>query len=207
MNKDNYKIYIYVNIGLFLLIALGYAAAVKPSELSAWISIITKSISAVVVISFVFVKWLWRFKWFYPWLVPFPNLAGKWSGSIKTKYNNQQLNIPLEVSITQTFFQVTVRLKTGESQSISNGAYFPTDMDGKVTHLYYSYVNTPNQGIRDRSAIHYGSTRLDFDCYPVTELTGEYWTTRQTVGNIELRRLCPKSPNPSKRNASPLATE
>ena len=189
MNKDNYKIYIYVNIGLFLLVALGYAAYTKPNELSAWISVITKSISAVVVISFVFVTWLWRCKWFYPWLVPFPNLAGKWTGIIKTTYKEQQMEIPLEVLITQTFFRVTVRLKTGESQSISNGAYFPTDTDGKVTHLYYSYVNTPNQDVRNRSVIHYGTTRLDFDEYPVTQLKGEYWTTRQTIGKIELSRL------------------
>lgn len=186
MNKDNYKIYIYVNIGLFILIAVGYALVVKPNSLSGWISIVTKAISAVVLIGLVFVKWLWRFKWFYPWLVPFPNLSGKWFGKIKTCYQGNQMDIPLEVAITQTFFQVTVRLKTGESQSISNGAYFPTDTDGKVTHLYYSYVNTPNQDVRNRSAIHYGTTRLDFDEYPVTQLTGEYWTSRQTTGKIEL---------------------
>lgn len=187
MNKDNYKVYIYVNIGLFILVTLLRALNEMPTDLLGWVGILSKSISAVVVVSFVFVKWLWKCKLFYPWLVPFPNMAGKWSGTIKPT-KKEEKSIPVDVTITQTFFQVTVRLKTGESQSISNGAYFPTDTDGKVTHLYYSYVNTPNQGIRERSAIHYGTTRLDFDCYPVMELTGEYWTTRQSVGNIELRR-------------------
>lgn len=188
MNKDNYKIYIYCNIGLFLLIVLLWAIISKPACFSDWLSVVTKSMSAVVVVSFVFVKWLWKCKWFYPWLIPFPNLTGEWKGTIKTTFKEEQLNIPLVVTITQSFFQTTVRLRTGESQSISNGAYFPTDADGKVTHLYYSYLNNPNPDVRDKSVIHFGTTRLDFDKYPVTKLTGEYWTTRKSVGTIELMK-------------------
>ncbi len=188
MNKDNYKVYIYCNIGLFLLVVMVYARVVKPMDLSSWVLVVSKSISIVVVISIVFVKWLWKCKWFHPWLVPFPNLEGKWEGSIKTTFKDEQHNIPLEVTITQTFFQITVRIKTLESQSISNGAYFPIDMDGKVSHLYYSYVNTPNRDVRDRSVIHYGTTRLDFDHYPVNKLSGEYWTSRCTTGTIELKK-------------------
>ncbi len=188
MNKNNYKVYIYSNIGLFLTIAILYAIYAKPNDLMEWVSIVTRSISLLVIVSLVFVKWLWKYKLFYPWLVPFPNLEGVWSGLIKTTYQDQPQIIPLKVTITQSFFQTTVRLKTAESQSISNVAYFPTDEDGKITHLYYSYLNNPNSGVRDRSVIHFGTARLDFDHYPVTKLTGEYWTTRKSVGTIELSK-------------------
>ena len=188
MNKNNYKIYVYANIVLFVLAVVTLALFVKPTKFREWLTIITKSISIVVFLSFIFVKWLWKCKWFYPWLVPFPNLSGKWEGVIKTTYQGNDMNIPLEVGITQTFFQITVRLKTGESKSISNGAYFPMDIDGKVSCLYYSYVNTPIPDVRDKSVIHYGTTRLDFDNYPVDRLNGEYWTSRQSVGRIELKK-------------------
>ena len=188
MNKENYKIYIYANIGLFVAVIFIFALISKPIKISDWLTIISKALSLTVLASFVFVKWLWKCSLFYSWLVPFPDLSGEWSGIIKTTYNDEDMQIPLIVIITQDFFKVTVRLKTGESWSISNGAYFPTDADGKITHLYYTYMNTPNQDIRNRSEIHYGTTRLDFYNYPVESMEGEYWTSRRTVGRIDLKR-------------------
>lgn len=188
MNKENYKIYIYANIGLFVAAIFILALIFKPIIISDWLTIVSKALSLTVLASFVFVKWLWKCSLFYSRLVPFPDLSGEWSGIIKTTYNDENMQIPLKVIVTQDFFKVTVRLKTGESWSISNGAYFPMDADGKITHLYYTYMNTPNQDIRNRSEIHYGTTRLDFYNYPVESLEGEYWTSRRTVGRIELKR-------------------
>ena len=50
-------------------------------------------------------------------------------------------------------------------------------------------MNTPKSGVREKSAIHYGSTLLNFDGFNVLEMTGEYWTSRETTGEIELKRV------------------
>ena len=126
---------------------------------------------------------------FYPWLVPFPNLSGKWEGTIKSNWKGTEGNeIPTEVIINQTFFNVQVKVRTGESRSYSIGASFDIDKDRGLQQLFYSYLNTPKAGVRERSEIHYGSTLLHFEGYDVKSLEGEYWTSRETTGEIILSK-------------------
>lgn len=150
---------------------------------------ISTTISINIVIWLLFIKWGWKWKVFYPWLVPFPDLSGDWSGTIKSNWKEKELEpIPIEVSITQTFFNIQVRIKTGESRSYSIGASFDIDKERGFQQLFYSYLNTPKPGVRERSEIHYGSTLLNFEGFNVTKMDGEYWTSRETTGEIELTK-------------------
>jgi hypothetical protein len=150
---------------------------------------ISTTISINIIIWLLFIKWGWKWKIFYPWLVPFPNLSGDWNGTIKSNWKEKETDsIPTEVSITQTFFNIQVKVKTGESRSYSVGASFDIDKDRGVQQLFYSYLNTPKPGVRERSEIHYGSTLLNFEGYNVTKMEGEYWTSRETTGEIELKK-------------------
>jgi len=157
------------------------------------LSHISTTISINIVIWLLFIKWAWKWKFFYPWLVVIPNLSGKWEGFIKSNWkendNDEELApIPTKVVIHQTFFNIQVRVKTGESRSHSIGASFDIDKDRGFQQLFYSYLNTPKAGVRDRSEIHYGSTLLNFDGYKVDEMEGEYWTTRKSSGEISLKK-------------------
>lgn len=153
------------------------------------ISDIFKTISINAFIWLIFVKWAWKWKIFYPWLVPFPNLSGEWQGFLKSNWKEKSLDpIPTEVKISQTFFNVQVIIKTGESRSHSTGASFDIDKDRGLQQLFYSYINTPKSSVRNRSEIHYGTTLLTFDGFKVTEMEGEYWTDRETTGEIKLTK-------------------
>ncbi len=153
------------------------------------ISDIFKTISINAFLWLIFVKWAWKWKIFYPWLVPFPNLSGEWQGFLKSNWKEKSLDpIPTEVKISQTFFNVQVRIKTGESRSHSTGASFDIDKDRGLQQLFYSYINTPKSSVRNRSEIHYGTTLLTFDGFNVTEMEGEYWTDRETTGEIKLTK-------------------
>jgi len=150
---------------------------------------ISTTISINIIIWFLFIKWGWKWKIFYPWLVPFPNLSGDWNGTIKSNWKEKELDpIPTEVSINQTFLNIQVKIKTGESRSYSIGASFDIDKDRGFQQLFYSYLNTPKPGVRERSEIHYGTTLLNFEGYKVTKMDGEYWTSRETTGEIELTK-------------------
>jgi hypothetical protein len=153
------------------------------------ISDIFKTISINAFLWLIFVKWAWKWKIFYPWLVPFPNLSGEWNGFLMSNWKEKSLDpIPTEVKISQTFFNVQVRIKTGESKSHSTGASFDIDKDRGLQQLFYSYINTPKSSVRNRSEIHYGTTLLTFDGFKITEMEGEYWTDRETTGEIKLTK-------------------
>jgi len=150
---------------------------------------ISTAISINIVIWLVFIKWAWKWKMFYPWLVPFPNLSGEWVGTIKTNWKEKELYpIPTEVTIHQTFFNTQIKVKTGESRSHSIGANFDIDKERGYHQIFYSYLNTPKSSVRDKSEIHYGSTKLEFEGYDIQKMEGEYWTSRQTTGEINLKR-------------------
>jgi hypothetical protein len=68
-----------------------------------------------------------------------------------------------------------------------NKASFDIDKDKDISRFFYSYMNTPKPSVRDRSQMHYGTTLLNFEGYPVTEMTGEYWTSRESTGEIKLK--------------------
>jgi len=154
------------------------------------LSHITTTISINIIFWLAFIKLLWKFKLFYPWLVQVPDLSGKWEGTINSNWENGDLNpIPMEITIEQTFLNVQVRIKTEESRSFSLGASFNIDKDRGQQQLFYSYLNTPKPGVRERSGIHYGSALLLFDGFEVDDMEGEYWTSRETTGEMNLKRV------------------
>lgn len=150
---------------------------------------ISTTITINIILWMIFIKWLWKCKIFYPWLVKTPNLSGKWKGLIKSNWGNGTLEpIETEIDITQTFLHIQVRIKTGESRSHSVGASFDIDEERGYQQLFYSYLNTPKANVRNRSEIHYGTAFLTFEGFEVNKLEGEYWTSRKTTGEINLER-------------------
>lgn len=76
---------------------------------------------------------------------------------------------------------------TQESTSYSNAAMLSEDDDSGIQRLSYNYINTPDATIRGRSAIHYGAAILRIvEEEKGKKLIGEYWTSRNTGGNIKL---------------------
>ena len=60
-----------------------------------------------------------------------------------SNFKTPPLEIPTEVEIFQTFFHTTVKLKTGDSQSVSLVASFDIDKHKGIKRLIYSYHNIP----------------------------------------------------------------
>ena len=49
-------------------------------------------------------------------------------------------------------------------------------------------MNTPKASVREKSEMHYGSTVLNFEGFKVSKMEGDYWTSRETTGEIKLTR-------------------
>lgn len=192
MVKHNIRIFAFAILGLaFIVYAIIFSLTQNFDSIDFHIAIthVSTTISINIIIWMLFIAWAWKWKIFYPWLVPFPNLSGDWVGTIKSNWKEKESEpIPIEVSITQNFFNIQVRIMTKESRSYSIGASFDIDNERGFQQLFYTYLNTPKAGVRERSEIHYGSTILNFDGFKVTKMDGEYWTDRETTGEITLNK-------------------
>lgn len=192
MVKHNVRIFAFSILGLaFIVYAIIFTLTqdFDSIDFHKAITHVSTTISINIILWMLFIAWAWKWKIFYPWLVPFPNLSGSWDGRIKSNWKEEKLEaIPIEVSITQNFFNIQVRIKTKESRSYSIGASFDIDNERGFQQLIYTYLNTPKAGVRERSEIHYGSTILNFDGFKVTKMDGEYWTDRETTGEITLTK-------------------
>ncbi|MCJ7933333.1 MAG: hypothetical protein MUW56_06760 [Chryseobacterium sp.] len=150
---------------------------------------ISTTISINIGIWTIFVFWGWKLRIFYPWLVPFPDLSGKWDGEIISSWNEKRDEpIPITLTIDQNFFNTQIQIKTGESKSYSVSSNFDIDKERGLEKLVYTYLNVPKSTVRDRSQIHYGSAILEFTGFNVTEMEGEYWTDRKTIGSISVQK-------------------
>ncbi len=175
---------VVLSIALFLIIAFFRNNLSFRSLDTIWEDIAT-TITVVTLICTLFVSWAWKWKLFQTWLVPFPYLSGKWVGEIKSTYNSENSSIPVEVVIKHHFFNIQIKVKTNESSSISTCGSFDIDEDRGLKQLIYSYQNNPKATVRERSEIHYGTTRLEIN-EDANVLAGEYWTSRKTTGDIKL---------------------
>jgi hypothetical protein len=193
MVRYNIRIFAFIILGLaFIIYVIIFLLTqnLESIDLQKALTHISTTISINIILWSIFLAWAWKWRIFYPWLVPFPNLSGDWEGTIKSNWKGKELDpIPTVVNISQNFFSVQVKIKTKESRSYSIGASFDIDNERGFQQLIYSYLNTPKAGIRERSEIHYGSTILNFEGFKVIKMEGEYWTDRETTGEVSLSKV------------------
>jgi hypothetical protein len=145
-------------------------------------------VSGVSLALLLWERWLWSWRVFRPWLTARPDLRGTWKGDLVSSWVNPATNqgrgeIEAYLVIRQTYSTIDVRLLTGESGSISLSANIVDDGQGVHT-LAVVYRNTPRALIRDRSPIGHGGMLLYVSGTPVHQLHGEYWTDRNTKGEL-----------------------
>lgn len=177
---------VVISIVIFLVVAF-FRNNLSFTNINAVWKDITTTITIVTLICTLFVSQAWRWKIFQDWLVPFPCLSGTWEGEVKSTYSSETNSIPIYVTINHNFFNIQIKIETGESSSISTCGSFDIDKDRGLNHLIYTYQNNPRATVRERSEIHFGTTRLKI-CDDTKNLEGEYWTSRKTTGDIRLTK-------------------
>lgn len=143
------------------------------------------------VIVALFIKWGWKLTIFQNWLVPFPCLEGTWKGTVQTTWKDPNGKIPEPIIvilvIKQSFLTTKCTMFSKEMTSGSCTSEFLLDHESDSKKIIYSYKSVPKTTIRDRSPIHHGTAFLDIITKPSIMLKGEYWTSRKTSGEINLK--------------------
>lgn len=160
----------------------------RQPDLKGMLKLVPTTVTIELLLYAIFVKWGWKLKILHPWFVVTPDFSGIWEGEIHYKWNDLENVRSTQMKIIQSFNHITVLLSTEESNSRSVTASFDIDEKRGIYSLYYTYVNEPLICIQDRSSIHYGTTRFQFDPDNNTVLNGEYWTSRDTKGTIQLHK-------------------
>ena len=126
------------------------------------------------------VAWRWRF---INRLVDMPILAKQYSGSFVSDWQDKNETFEASLEVKQTFLNVSIVLKSGESRSYSVLSAIDTKGDSK--RLVYNYQNEPKAELANRSTIHKGTAELWIETDGT--LAGNYYTNRKTGGSMSFK--------------------
>lgn len=152
----------------------------KPLTSEDCLSYIGYSISGVTILFILYEQWLWRY---IPWNRP-PVLKKHYNGVIRYTYKRVQEEKHIEITVKQTLFSVCVETKTDINSSYTVSGIIVKECDNYI--LYYTYITNPNAVVQKSNPIQYGTCRMVLN-NKNTILNGKYWTSSQTVGDIEWR--------------------
>lgn len=151
-----------------------------PSSIYDFIGCAGESITISVIIMGLYEKWLWR----YNPLEKIPKMDKMYNGKIEYNYDGIYSEKETTISIKQSLLTTSVKITTNEvcSNSISSNLV----LENSEYILYYTYITNPKSKYSKENPIQYGTCRLMLD--DKNNLRGNYWTSRQTIGDIYLTR-------------------
>lgn len=164
----------------FLLVVFNVSAPTQLSRLAGVLPLV------IVLIFATYDNWLWRKKL----LLSFahrPDLSGTWMGSL-VSYRRSENDVPIQTThdvaivIRQNFTSVSVTLMSAESKSLSGAAHIMEVQDDDFA-LLYQYRSEPKMAVRDHSPIHAGGSTMSIPGKRPKQITGEYWTARDSRGS------------------------
>lgn len=163
-----------------------------PESLSEWLAPVGPGVALAGAGLWLFDRYAWRWPGICK-MVGRPVLHGTWHGELASHWVNPKTSqrVPVDpdvfLVVRQRYWRVKVRLLTKESSSVSMMADLKKDTDG-VHQLLYVYANTPRPDVRHRSTLHYGAVVLGAPSDRSHGLEGEYFTGRNTQGEMRFRR-------------------
>ena len=181
---------LWVLVVLGGIVWLGSLALQGASVDLGWLKSVSGVVTVLSVALSIFDSWIWRLQLLHPWFVPQPNVCGTWKTELDSTWTDLETNqtlptIEAYVVIRQRFSCVTARLMTKESESVSMSASLNKNTDG-LWSFASVYRNTPRATLLDRSVQHLGAFNLDVRGEPPYKLDGQYWTNRNTRGEMRL---------------------
>jgi len=183
MKRANVYIVVAIAVVVWAALLQWQGVTLKPSYLKPY----SWAVAAAVVVFEAFDRWLWRVGP-VPRLMGRPLVRGTWQGEFDSTWVDPATGArlgprPAYLVIGQTYWSITARLLTSESQSRSLVGALSATRDQGAT-MQWTYVNEPRLRLQADSRIHHGAVMLDVHGCPPSRLTGCYWTDRDTKGEL-----------------------
>jgi len=171
-----------IKIGLWIAIILfGIRCFIStPNGIYGFIN----SIGGIVFISVIILGLYERLIWQFDPMEKTPRIKGTYLGTIEYNFNCNAGIKETQVEIKQTLLSTRVKIMTNEITSYTISSSL-VEENGEFI-LYYTYVTNPKAKYSKENPVQYGTCRLVI--ISKDELRGNYWTTRQTIGDMVLRK-------------------
>ncbi len=187
-NERKNVLFILAILSVIICYGIYYILEHKTIEVSYWISI--PSVFGVFgFLYLIFNEWLWRISFMHKIkLVRVPVIAGEWTGTLKSSYDNFQANKNIRIIVYQTWTEILIVLETESSTSYSHSASIFTSNPHCYT-LTYEYVNNPIPAALHTMHMHIGTTTLEKN-EKSNEMVGCYYSgrDRNNVGDIAISK-------------------
>lgn len=167
---------LWVALAVFILLFL----ILKPTSAYDYFGAAGEAIGIAVIIMGVYNTILWR----YNPLEKAPRLMGQYNGHIEYNYTGTPESKTVNVIIKQTALTVAVKIATDEMTSNTITSNLVEENNEYV--LYYTYITNPKSRYSAENPIQHGTCRLTES--GDSKLHGIYWTSRKTIGDIELEK-------------------
>jgi len=141
-------------------------------------------LSYAITLSTFFTAFYEQFLWkYFTFCNKIPKIFGEYKAKIDYSYQDQCGTKMIDATIKQTYLTTKVFLTTDEVTSITLTSDIVNDNDEMI--LYYTYRTTPKMKFSKENPINLGATRL---VIKGDVLEGIYWTARNTVGDINMKK-------------------
>lgn len=183
--------YIKILVGLTVVSALLNAmidifiipAIVKNDVLIQLVSLSVSFFISFELIFLIFDRLLWKW-WFFNKLIKYPNISGKWKGTID---NHEFPVVEAIVEIKQTWTKIIIILETETAKSKTKSLTFYAEDSDNNPEIYYVYENKSNT----KKLSHHGGTGELTFVKDKNMLVGQYYTDkfRENHGDIVLNKI------------------
>jgi hypothetical protein len=191
-------IYILPINRVMVYVALLYAAAFGVATISAGttapVDIFLSALGWGAVLNLVILFFGhvgWRAVWIMcpklnEWV--FPDLNGQWRMTIRWFGPSAEGTVNATAIIKQSFFRISMEVTSVGSTSETLAVLPKKDTESGRPAVYYIYRVVPNKTIGHAGDAYEGSAILKVDSDNAECLSGNYHTSRKTVGHFDLRR-------------------
>lgn len=164
---------------LFAVVIFGLCCFIKkPVSIDEYGSYIGYAISGVSILFVLYERFLWKV---IPWNRP-PVLKKHYDGMITYLLKKDVSSKKIDISVKQTWLSVRITTKTDINSSNSIVGEIIDENGERV--LYYSYITNPSAVTQKTNPVQYGTCRIVLT-KKCEKMQGKYWTTSQTLGDIE----------------------
>lgn len=165
--------------GIFFFVIRYFMDSIE--SLYDFIGAVGEVVSFTMIFMGIYCGVLWR----YDPLEKTPRIMGEYEGMIEYISDGTPHKKDAHVVIKQSLLSIKLQITTNEitSNSIVGELIEET---GQYA-LYYTYITNPKSKYSKQNPIQYGTCKLFIN--GKEKLIGTYWTSRQTIGDIELTRI------------------
>lgn len=159
-----------------------------------WLKFYSVAVLVASGLVLIWDRWMWRLRPVQRFGRVPPAVRATWKGTLTSLWVDPATGTPppsktVYLVVRQTATSVSVVMLSDEGQSSST--HGRVSRSNGSPYLDYLYVSDPDLSTAHRNPMHRGAASLMISGAPAKRLRGPYWTSRRSIGELELNERSP----------------